>query len=142
MLKSFNQYVYWCVETMKFNKFGIPIEAWTYKECMIPWHFQYDYFTFLLPFSLIKKSNNVISFVFMFPIFPSKTSKSNLIINKLIPSFLLQPFYCSNSKILTSFPWNMVYNTKTLCCHMYHILFYLWLKYETIWTIFFSSFFE
>jgi hypothetical protein len=133
MFKFFNQYVFWWLKMMKCNKFGIIIEAWTYKECMIPWHFQYDCFIFWLSFSLIKNIKSCLSFeCFMSPIFPSKNSKSSI---KLIPSFFLPLFYCSNSKILVPFPWNMVYKTKKLCCHMYHILFYLCLNYETIWTI-------
>jgi len=40
-----------------------------------------------------------------------------------------------NSKILTSLPQNFVIDhTKFLCHRIKHILFHLWIKYETIWT--------
>jgi hypothetical protein len=44
-------------------------------------------------------------------------------------------FFMEKIEILTSIPKALEFdNTKNLCHHVKHTLFYMWLKYEVLWT--------
>jgi hypothetical protein len=72
----------------------------------------------------------------MSPIPPSKPLECNLIINKINMNILINSiFFMRKFKILGSISLILLfYKIKTLCPHVKHNLFYLWLRYEAIWT--------
>jgi hypothetical protein len=72
-----------------------------------------------------------------FFIFPLQPLECKIFINKInIIIFINVVFLMKKIQDSNILIWkkSSFYNTKILCHHVEHILFYLWLKHESIWT--------
>jgi len=121
-------------DSNQLNKFWMFCSSITKNECMITKHFD-KWHTFIWSAKTLLKNQVMSFFAPIFPILLSKSFECNFIIKKINLIILIHTtFFMKKIQDSKLVPQNLViYHTKHLCCHVKHILFYLWLKYGAIW---------